>query len=86
MELKNKSNPPISENAEFPVAHFGNVFAFDNNLARSRAIERSQQMQQRAFARTRWPDERHEFAFFERECKIAKHFDIDPPANGEPLR
>src|SRR2546425_3935336 len=77
MKLKHKPELPVPEFRRAPGIEVGIPRPVQPDVSPGRAVERPQQMQQRALPRSRRPDDRDELA--------ASHFDVDASQDLEQL-
>ena len=73
MKLKNEPDVLVPKRRQRIVRHGAEVGVSDNDRARIAPIEAAKQMQQRAFADARGPDDRHHLARLDREIEVAQH-------------
>ena len=74
MELENEPNMLPMVHIAFFAIELAKRLALEQNLARSRRVEHSNQIQERRFARTRRTRERHKFARVHRKIHTLKDF------------
>ena len=75
MRLKNKSNPGVTDGGELDVIQPAEVLTGKGDFASTWAIQRSDDIQQCAFARTGWPDDGERFAARDFERNAVDRFE-----------
>ena len=74
MELEHKSHMRTVVHIAFFAIELAKRFALEQNLARSRRVEHSNQIQKRRFTGTRRTRERHKFASIHRKIHALEDF------------
>lgn len=81
--LKNKTNPAIPNFSQLFLIQRSQIYPSEQNFARSRTIERADQIQQRAFAGTGRADDGHGFAGGDGEIQIGQNFQRRSSGGGD---
>ena len=77
--LKDEADPPVAEGGPGGGVAGEGIDAVEPDAARGRLLERPDDRQERALARTRGPHDRHPAARLERERDVVEHRHAGPP-------
>ena len=75
MELEHKADFPIAESGQIGVVQFVDLGSIDEKLATVGLVQSADDMQQSRFARSRSPDDAHDFFLVDMQVDALEHFE-----------